>query len=163
MIDEYGTVTNETRDRLEVQVTTPGACDSCPIHDNCYGAGKTVWLPKQDGIGRGDRVRFSISNGSVLKISALVYGVPLLAVLAGILAGYLWLFRSMPSDPKTLLSVAVGAALFLASGFVISRLDPHIRDGLSYSITRADASRGTLPAAPRVDPPAGGGVGHEDQ
>ena len=154
MIDEYGIVTNETTDRLEVQVTTPGACDSCPIHDNCYGAGKTVWMPKQEGIGAGDHVRFSISNTSVLKISALVYGIPLLAVLAGILGGYLWLFRSLSSDPKTLLSVAVGAALFVLSGFVISRLDPRIRNGLSYSIARADGLRDSPPASPPTGAPS---------
>lgn len=142
MIDEYGIVRNETNDRFEVEVTTPGACESCPVHDNCYGAGKRVWLPKQDGISPGDRVRFSISNASVLKISALVYGIPLGAVLGGILAGYLWLFRALASDPKTLLSVLVGAGLFLASGFAISRLDPRIRKGLSYSIARADGKPG---------------------
>lgn len=149
MIDEYGLVTDESKDRLEVQVTAPGSCDSCPIHDNCYGAGKSVWLPKREGIHAGDHVRFSISNASVLKISALVYGIPLAAVLAGILGGYLWLFHSFGSDPKTLLSVAVGAVLFLISGFVISRLDPHIRDGLSYTVRRADspAGGGESPAA----------------
>ena len=143
MIGEYGKVVRTTGDGLEVRVLAPGACDSCPIHDSCYSSGKLVWLPQQQGLGVDDYVRFSITNASVLKISALVYGLPLLGVLGGILVGYLWLFRSFASDPKTLLSVALGVALFLASGFLVSRLDSRIKNRLSYTITPAEPPSNT--------------------
>ncbi|HUX19632.1 MAG TPA: SoxR reducing system RseC family protein [Spirochaetia bacterium] len=139
MIDEYGIVTRTAGGKLAVKVISPGSCDSCPIHDNCYSSGKVVWLPRQEGIGVNDHVHFSISNASVLKVTALVYGVPLLGVMGGIILGYLLLFRSLADDPRTLASVGLGVFLFLAGGFLVSRLDAILKNRLSYSVVRAKA------------------------
>ena len=137
MIDEYGIVTKAEDGKLEVRVTAPGSCDSCPIHDNCYASGNVVSVPQQGDFRVNDQVRFSISNASVLKISALVYGLPLIGVLAGIIAGYLLLFRSMADDPRILASVGLGISLFLAAGYIVSRLDRVMKSRLSYDIVRA--------------------------
>ncbi len=149
MIDEYGIVTKADDGKLEVRVTTPGACDSCPIHDSCYASGNVVSVPQQGDFRVNDRVRFSISNASVLKISALVYGLPLLGVLAGIVVGYLLLFRSMADDPRILASVGLGVALFLGAGYIVSRLDRVIRNRLSYDIAPAGS-----PAKRPEEPPS---------
>lgn len=137
MIDEYGIVTKAEDGKLEVRVTAPGACDSCPIHDSCYASGNVVSVPQQGGFRVNDQVRFSITNASVLKISALVYGLPLIGVLAGIVVGYLVLFRSMADDPRILASVGLGVVLFLAAGYVVSRLDRVIKNRLNYDIVPA--------------------------
>jgi positive regulator of sigma E activity len=139
MIDEYGIVTQTAGGKLAVKVISPGSCDSCPIHDNCYSSGKVVWLPRQEGIEVNDHVHFSISNASVLKVSALVYGVPLLGVMGGIILGYLLFFRSLADDPRTLASVGLGVILFLAGGFLVSRLDASLKKRLSYNVVRAKA------------------------
>lgn len=149
MIDEYGVVTQERGGKLAIRVVTPGTCESCAIHDNCYASGKVVWIPKQEGIQVHDHVRFSIANTSVLGLSALVYGIPLLAVLGGILLGYLLLFRSVSGDAKVLFSVFLGVALFVASGFVISRLEHRIKRGLAYSVVRVDSSETDQESLPR--------------
>lgn len=140
MIEEQGQVTNIEDGRLAIKVTTPGSCDSCPIHDNCYAGGRVVWVPAPEEIRVNDHVRFSITNTSVLKLSALVYGAPLVGVLAGILLGDLWLFRSFADDPKTLLSFGLGVLFFAAAGFGVSRLDRTIRKRLTYTVVRAEPS-----------------------
>lgn len=140
MIDEQGRVTNIIDGKLAIEVTTPGACESCPVHGNCYASGRLVWVPARDGIRINDHVRFSISNTSVLKISALIYGIPFAAVIGGILLGYLWLFRSFADDPKTLVSFGLGVLFFAAAGFAVSRLDRGLRNKLVYTIVRSTPS-----------------------
>lgn len=147
MIDEQGQVTNIIDGKLGIKVTAEGSCDSCPIHDNCYGSGQLVWVPAQEGIHLNDHVRFSVANTSVLKISALVYGLPLAGVFAGILLGYLWLFRSFRDDPKTLLSFGLGVLLFAAGAFAVSRIDRLMRKRLQYTVIRVEPSGGTSPEA----------------
>jgi positive regulator of sigma E activity len=136
MIDEYGIVTKISAGKLAIRITAPGTCESCPIHDNCYTSGKVIWVPKQEGIGINDHVRFSITNTSVLKLTALVYGIPLAAVLGGILLGYLWFFRTFGSDPRILASVGLGVFLLLLAGFGISKLDRLIGKRLAYKVVR---------------------------
>ena len=138
MINEYGVVTQVSAGKLAVKITTPGACESCPIHDNCYSSGKVVWVPQPAGVGINDHVRFSITNTSVLKLTALVYGIPLAAVLGGIILGYLWLFRALENDPRILASVGLGVFLFLLAGFGISKLDRLIGKRLAYEVVRTD-------------------------
>lgn len=150
MIDEYGIVTRSAGGKLAVKVISPGSCDSCPIHDNCYASGKVVWVPQTGGIAVNDHVHFSITNGSVLKISALVYGLPLLGVLAGIILGYLVLFRSLGDDPRILASVGLGILLFLAAGFVVSRLDAMIKNRLSYEVVKSDSPTGATAVSPEL-------------
>lgn len=138
MIDEQGQVTDIIDGKLGIKVTSPGSCDSCPVHGNCYTSDRLVWVPAKEGIGLNDWVRFSISNTSVLRISALVYGLPLAGVFAGIIAGYLWIFRSFRDDPKTLLSFGLGVLLFAVGGFAVSRIDRLMRKRLQYTVTRTE-------------------------
>lgn len=153
MIDEYGIVTQSAGGKLAIKVISPGSCDSCPIHDNCYSSGQVVWVPRREGLRVNDHVHFSITNASVLKISALVYGVPLLGVLGGIILGYLLLFRSLADDPRILSAVGLGVILFLAAGFLVSKLDAKLKDRLSYSVVRANAP---VPSAkPNEEPETG--------
>lgn len=136
MIEEEGRVVGVARGKLEIEVTSPGACESCPVHSSCYSAGKTVHIPLEQGIARGDRVRFSIVNASVLKLSAVVYGTPLVGIIAGIVLGELWLFRGLADDPKTLLSFALGVLLFAGGGFFVSRIDRRWRKRIVYTVKK---------------------------
>lgn len=142
MIDEQGQVTNIVDGKLAIKVTSSGSCESCPIHGNCYSSDQLVWVPAKEGIRVNDHVRFSILNTSVLKMSTLVYGLPLVAVFAGILLGYLWIFRSFGSDPKSLLSFGMGVLFFFTAGFVVSRLDRNMRGKLQYAVTRVQPPEG---------------------
>lgn len=139
---EYGVVVDELGGEIAVEVTSTGACDSCPIHDTCHAAEQVVWIPKKDDIHVGDHVHFSIGHGSPLKISALVYGVPLFALLAGTMAGYLVFFSRLADDTRALLSFAAGIGLTGIAGFVISRFDAKLRNSLQTCFFRLERTQG---------------------
>lgn len=125
---EYGVVReverpSGSRARFGIEITVPGVCDSCVIRDNCYGAGSRVWAASEEQLEPGDEVRLEMRRGTVLKATAWVYGIPLVAVLSGTLAGHRWLFATRPEEPRVLLSFALGVGLMLASGFVLARLN----------------------------------------
>lgn len=157
MIDEYGVVVEEQDGKIAVEVGAEGSCEACPVRNACYQNGTIVWIPRNEESGalavrRGDHVHFTVENTSVLKVSALVYGVPLVAVLAGILGGYLWLFRALPENPRVGLSFLVAVALFVLSGFLIVRIDRRSKERLVYTVRRierpqAGAAPGTKPSA----------------
>ncbi|HUZ17419.1 MAG TPA: SoxR reducing system RseC family protein [Spirochaetia bacterium] len=146
MIDEYGVVVQDKGGKLAIEIGAEGSCAACPVHDNCYQNGNVLWVPRSEEIGSGhlrigDHVHFTVANASVLKVSALVYGVPLVAVLAGIAVGYLWLFRSFAENPRVGMSVLIAAALFVLSGVFISRLDKAMKSRMVYSVERLRAGR----------------------
>ena len=140
MIDEIGTVVEARDEELAVRIDVAGSCGSCPIKDYCYGNERVVWMPKKEAIRVGEQVRFSVSNFSVLKISALVYGIPLISLIAGIVIGYLVFFRSLADDPKILLAVFTGAVFFALAAYAVSRLDKTQKNRLLYSVVRLEHS-----------------------
>ncbi|MFW6313897.1 MAG: SoxR reducing system RseC family protein [Spirochaetota bacterium] len=141
---EYGVVrevqsTTGGGERFGIEITVPGVCDSCVIRENCYGAGSRVWAASDEPLEPGEQVRLEMRKGTVLKATAWVYGIPLVAVLAGTLVGHRWLFAARPEEPRVLLSFALGVALMLASGVVLARLNDWI--GRRLTITAHSLAR----------------------
>ncbi len=126
-MDEVGTVIEERRQELRIQVDVATACDSCILSSNCYANEGKLWVPKKKGIKVGDRVRLGSVDGSVLKISALVYGLPLVSLISGILTGYLLFFHAFADDARILLSALSGGILFALSAVFISRQDKALK------------------------------------
>lgn len=109
--------------RYGIEVTVPGACDSCAVQENCYATHKMVWTDSNEQLAAGDKVRIEMQPGTILKATGWVYGIPLLAVMLGILLGYLWLFAGRPEEPRVLLSALLGVGLMLAVGTLLAKLN----------------------------------------
>lgn len=122
--------------RYGIEITVPGVCDRCAIRDNCYGAGSMVWASADEDLRPGDEVRLDMRGGTVLKATAWVYGIPLVAVFTGTLAGHRWLFASHAEEPRVLLSFALGVGLMLGAGFVLSRLNQWVGRRLTIRVSR---------------------------
>ena len=122
--------------RYGVEITVPGACDTCAIKDNCYGAGSLVWAQADEPLAAGDHVRLEMRRGTVLKATAWVYGIPLVAVVLGTVLGHNWLFAARPEEPRVLLSFALGVGLMLAAGFVLAKLNDWIGTRLTIRAHR---------------------------
>jgi len=137
VISEYGTITEERSGKFGVQITVPGQCDECQIRESCYANGKVVWVPRRDGLGKDDAVQVTMRNVSVLGVTAILYGLPLLAVLGGILLGYFALFAGLGEDARVLASVGVGAGFLAVVGFAIARIDRKVSSRITYAIERA--------------------------
>ena len=138
--------------RYGIEITVPGVCDRCAIKDNCYGAGSMVWASADEDLRPGDEVRLDMERGTVLKATAWVYGIPLVAVFAGTLVGHRWLFASYAEEPRVLLSFGLGVGLMLAAGFALSRLNEWVGRRLTIRASRERArdSRPDRSAAARA-------------
>jgi positive regulator of sigma E activity len=109
--------------RYGVEVTVPGECEKCGVQENCYATQKMVWTESDENLAAGDQVRIEMKPGTLLKATGWVYGIPLVAVLGGVLAGYLWLFSGRPEEPRVLLSALLGVGLMLATGTLLAKLN----------------------------------------
>jgi positive regulator of sigma E activity len=145
MIVEHGVVESTEAGEAVVRITVPADCESCAVRENCYAAGRLVRGPAPADVEPEDTVRVIIENASVLGISALLYGVPLVATLAGILAGYYLLFGGMREDPRVLLSFAVGVGTLAGSGFLIAAFDRRRRNRVRVRLEKEEPGEAECP------------------
>jgi sigma-E factor negative regulatory protein RseC len=139
---EYGVVREiDHGARYGIEITVPGACDTCAIKGNCYGTGAMVWATSHEPLDVGDQVRLQMRRGTVLKATAWVYGIPLVAIVLGILAGYMWLFAAQPEQPRVLLSFALGVGLMAAAGFLLARLNTWVAGRLTIRAVKTVTDR----------------------
>ena len=101
MIEEYATVVSVVDGRVLIESERSSACGQCQAKQSCgqkaiseWAASKMTQLeidnPASILVKTGDRVVVGIDEGSFLKVSALMYLLPLLLmVLLGGLAEYL--------------------------------------------------------------------------
>lgn len=101
MIEEYATVVSVIDGRVLIESERSSACGQCQAKQSCgqkaiseWAASKMTQLeidnPAKIPVETGDRVVVGIDEGSFLKVSALMYLLPLLLmVLLGGLAEYL--------------------------------------------------------------------------
>ena len=91
MNSEQGTVTKIEGDKAWVLVKRSSMCDCCNSRSACVslGGGKDMESEALNTAGGkvGDRVLLRISSKSLWKISFLFYMVPVIALIAGALAG----------------------------------------------------------------------------
>lgn len=122
--------------RYQVEITLPGTCDRCVIRENCYGAGSVVEAVSREPLQEGEDVRLEMRRGTVLKATAWVYGIPLIALFGGIVLGHQWLFESLAEQPRVLLSFGVGVGSLLATGCLLSRLNQWVGRRLTITARR---------------------------
>lgn len=91
-------------------------CEGCPASVMCRpsdGERRVMDVLDPIGVAVGDRVRVAVPGGAVLKASFLVYGLPLLLLLAGVGLGTLILPSEQPL--RDLWSFLMGVALAAAA------------------------------------------------
>ncbi len=141
MIEETGIVTGRRGTELEVSIVVPGDCENCGVKDSCYAVDKHLYVPAKDDISLNDRVRVVAKDLSVLKITAFVYGLPLLFLLTGVLAGYYLFFSAMTENPRILSTAGFTALLFIVSGFIVSKIDKRLKHKMHFDIEKIYSSQ----------------------
>jgi positive regulator of sigma E activity len=136
MIEERARVEKLSDKEMELRIIVPGECDKCGVKDNCYGNNRVISVPKRPGLVIGDEVDLSIRNISVLKMTGLIYGIPLIGLIVGLFSGYFLFFRSFTEDPRILLSVSVCVVCFFLAGSLVSRLEKRAGKRLEYCIEK---------------------------
>lgn len=127
---EQGRVVAVERDSLWIETLSTSSCSGCRLRQGCgqgllnrYGAERRNHLRVLPGdysvadFAVNDQVEIGLPDGTLLSTAAIVYMVPLLALLAGVILG------SRGGDGPAVL----GAALGLGLGFGLVRWYSHHR------------------------------------
>ena len=112
---ENGKVVSTMSDRAEVEVAAKGECEHCSAHGFCNWTGtnvRKVLAVNKVGAGVGDGVELEIGAGTGARTNLLVFGIPVLMMLAGVLIGGLVLRKDMWSG------ILAGVGLVLGFGIV---------------------------------------------
>jgi positive regulator of sigma E activity len=154
MIEEDALVKHAGDDSVVFQVIQTGPCNECSIREYCYrndgfmsverGRLKGADAEALASVRQDTPVKLRIPNTSILGLSSVVYGVPLLAFVGGLLLGYFGLFGGAGSELQALGAFGTAVAFLSAAGFGISRFDKKVARRLQYEVA---LSSGTAQAA----------------
>ena len=127
-----GIVRDAAGERVIVDVDAAAACPRCAAGRGCgagilQGSGKTRRVEAMIDTGvtlrEGDTVRLQLEGSSVLKASAIVYGIPLAGAAVGAAGAYL---LGLGDGGASVLAIAG-----LAAGFIVGRRHLQRRDCLA--------------------------------
>ena len=122
MVTEKGVIEKISHQRALVRIQKSSSCATCESRGACqmHGSKEMLVEVKNDLRAReGDCVELSIPTRSLLRISLLVYLLPVLALILGAYAGGEW--AASRGVPPTLPSI-VGGVLTTAISFYALRL-----------------------------------------
>lgn len=121
MPTEKGVVIRTAGDRAWIKTEKSSACEGCASRGSCGnpGGGKEMEVAAVNGAGArtGDLVLISFGTAPLIKVYALVYIFPILALLAGAILGQH--LAAVFNTDESLTALIFGALLFLISFFVI--------------------------------------------
>lgn len=136
MIEEYAVVEKIRDDSVDLKIRIPEHCDQCSIRENCYSRGNRLTVPIEEsmnGISENDTVKVAIANTSVLGLTALIYGVPLIGFLVGVLGAYYGLPANFSDALRSLIAVGSGGILLVICGLLVRTAEKHISSRVRYS------------------------------
>lgn len=85
----------------------------------------------------GAKVTLRVPQASVLGLTAVVYGVPLIAFLIGVVSGHVWLFSALAEGARAVASFGLGAGLLAAAGLVTIFTDRRLSRRLHYEVVHS--------------------------
>ena len=120
-------------DRATVSTTRRGICAACSERSSCSfesALGKDVpekvVVRNAIGANPGDFIEFDLQGHTELKVSLLVWIVPLVGLIAGaVLGAGMHVYLSLEQDPATLLGAAIG---FIIAFAVVVLCDRRVAD-----------------------------------
>ncbi|MBC8419274.1 MAG: SoxR reducing system RseC family protein [Desulfobacteraceae bacterium] len=124
MVSEQGVIEEVSGQKALVRIEKTSACATCGSRGACeavFDKAMIVEVTNDLGAGKGDRVEISVSTGSYLKLSLFVYFFPVVALIAGAIAGGTWahVFQLHP----TLASIVGGCLAMGITFYALKRLD----------------------------------------
>ena len=119
-MEEHGLVVQIKGENAVIKTQRTSACDNCSSKKSCGtgGAGSDVLIELENSIGArvSDRVTFSVGSASILKAGLIIYLVPVLSFIAGVVIGQV-ISGYIPGANPDLVSGLLGAA-FLVAAFI---------------------------------------------
>jgi sigma-E factor negative regulatory protein RseC len=124
MPTDRGLVVARRGNVVTVQVQPQEGCASCALSEFCVGSKQdtpTVKATASSEIAQGDIVEVSLDDSLLLKATAIIYGIPLVAFLVGVLGGYLYVTLASPSPAVSMAVPVIAGFLMLIPGILVSR------------------------------------------
>lgn len=126
ILEEHGIVLETSAGMAVVRIERAADCEECSAKLLCRTtpASERVLTIRDDiGVAVGDAVEIHVRGTSVLRASLLLYGVPLVLLLAGVMVGMrMWAPTTMAREAWSALVGAVLAALWFAGVLVAAHL-----------------------------------------
>jgi positive regulator of sigma E activity len=123
-MEETGRVTKTNGNRAEVEVAARGECTGCSAHGICHSAGgksRRVLAVNNAGARTGDTVVLDLSGSRGIRSNLVVFGIPALAMLAGVLVGGLVMKRDLWAGILSGIGLAAGLAVVKLVDSSVSR------------------------------------------
>ncbi len=120
MIEEEGIVAEVSGDIAKVAILRKSACESCAASSVCH-PGDQEFLEAANPLGakRGQKVKIVVAPQIYLKASLILYGVPMVALVAGAIAGKTAAIRLGATASSDLWAFLAGMGLLVVSFFFI--------------------------------------------
>lgn len=123
-MDQIGKVVAVEEDSVKIELERNEACRKCGICHMGRSQHLLLTVPKSVDVQQGQRVVVRMQGSSVVKAGAIVYLIPVAALLAGLAGAYWAALRWDLSGRPELWGVAVGFALFALAFVAIRLLEP---------------------------------------
>lgn len=116
MISERGIVEKIDNQKAIVRVKKSSACASCGSRDSCNISDRDMLVEVSNDLKAeaGDFVEISVPEGTLLRLSMLVYLLPIIALMIGAFLGN-FLAKSFQTNPS--LTAVIGGGIFLGATF----------------------------------------------
>ncbi len=124
MVTEQGIIEDVSGRKILVRIKKSSACATCESRGDCgvdSGKNMVVEVANDLGGGEGDHVELSVPSGAFLKLSLLVYILPVVALIAGAFAG--GAFAGVLRVPISLASVIGGFLVMGITFYALKRFD----------------------------------------
>jgi sigma-E factor negative regulatory protein RseC len=121
---ENGKVISTRNDRAEVEVAARGECEHCTAAGICNWTGtslRKVLAVNKVGAAAGDVVELETIEGTGAKSNLLVFGIPVLLMLAGVLVGGLIMHKDTWSGILAGVGLALGFGIVKAIDVSVNR------------------------------------------
>lgn len=142
-MEERGVVVQLKDGNALIRAERSSACENCASKKSCStgGAGNEMFIEAANPVNArvGDRVIFAVGAGSVLKAGVLLYLVPVISFIAGVVLGQLASPRFPDVNPD--LIAGVTGAVFLLAAFM----------GLKIYSSKIDNKKSFRPQVLRVE------------
>ncbi|MGM0432009.1 MAG: SoxR reducing system RseC family protein [Spirochaetota bacterium] len=145
MIEEKAVVVHADDQWLQVRVSGEEACETCDLAEQCYRDGgllkiarKHILGPLVQASGEADKlkpgrtIKLTMKHTSLLSLTGVVYGVPLLLFAVGLTVGYYLLLPEAGEAGRALGSFAAGLGLVALAWLPIYRLDRRMARRIRY-------------------------------
>lgn len=124
-MDKTGVVIDSNNNHIDVLVVRESGCGgNCSSCTGCSSENKPMIVKIENELNakKGDRVLLSIKNGTIFKYSIIMYFIPLIFFVFGIISGII-IFSGNNVSSQEIKSLGLGIVFLLISLFILKILD----------------------------------------